>query len=330
MTRSTSMRTRIIALACVVVAAGALIAFLIQYGLNEGSLRDWHVARPPVNGLDLDIIPQTFDPLSETMSTIVRIDAGADFYPNGDTTQPLARGFELSLEPNLDGSAIRFLPGSVLTTSTLRLELSGRVQDYPFDTHRAQLHMRARYLTADGSVVAEPHIPIVGEMQTPEGMTDWELDYQYTAGPADGDDFDAIATFNRSPTTKYAAIFAVLLTITLGTIALLVVWWVVSGRRKAEWGMGTWFAALIFALVSIRLNLPGAPPIGSWIDVVAFFPVQFALMLSLAICVSAWLRQPTDAMVAKAMHPRTVRPVRDAATRRARRSRRRAPGSRDL
>lgn len=54
--------------------------------------------------------------------------------------------------------------------------------------------------------------------------------------------------------------------------------------------MAGWQAALLFALIPLRNFLPGAPPIGAWIDVLVFYWVILALMVSMALFTYTWLR----------------------------------------
>jgi hypothetical protein len=61
--------------------------------------------------------------------------------------------------------------------------------------------------------------------------------------------------------------------------------------------MAGWFAALLFALVPLRTNMPGAPPIGAWLDVAIFYWVELALLIAMAVFIGSWLRYrkpPTD------------------------------------
>jgi len=76
----------------------------------------------------------------------------------------------------------------------------------------------------------------------------------------------------------------------LAVLALLGVRAVALGRRKQEMTMTSWFAAMIFAMLPIRLALPGAPPMGAWIDVLVTFWVFILLMVSLIWWVLIWLR----------------------------------------
>lgn len=54
--------------------------------------------------------------------------------------------------------------------------------------------------------------------------------------------------------------------------------------------MASWQAALLFALIPLRNFLPGAPPIGAWIDALVFYWVILALMVSMALFTYTWLR----------------------------------------
>lgn len=40
----------------------------------------------------------------------------------------------------------------------------------------------------------------------------------------------------------------------------------------------------------MRVNLPGAPPIGAWIDAIVFYWVELAVLASMAAFVIAWFR----------------------------------------
>ena len=86
----------------------------------------------------------------------------------------------------------------------------------------------------------------------------------------------------------------------LAVLALVVAWSVATRRRKLEATLAGWFAALLFAMVPLRTNLPGAPPIGVWIDFLVFLWTLVALMAALAIFIVSWLRytpQPPTAGV---------------------------------
>lgn len=61
-------------------------------------------------------------------------------------------------------------------------------------------------------------------------------------------------------------------------------------KRRPEPTLAGWGAALLFAMVPLRLNMPGAPPIGAWIDFLVFLWVLLLLLVALAGIVWAWLK----------------------------------------
>ena len=87
----------------------------------------------------------------------------------------------------------------------------------------------------------------------------------------------------------FVAIILVLLVV-LANLAMLVPWSAFSGRRPVEPGFAGWIAALLFALIPLRINLPGAPPIGAWIDALVFYWVEVIMLFAMAIFVTAWFR----------------------------------------
>lgn len=80
------------------------------------------------------------------------------------------------------------------------------------------------------------------------------------------------------------------LMVVTATLAWMVARSVAAKRRPIEATMAGWFAALLFALVPLRTNLPGAPPIGAWLDVAVFFWVELALLVAMAVFIGSWLR----------------------------------------
>ena len=76
----------------------------------------------------------------------------------------------------------------------------------------------------------------------------------------------------------------------LAVIAVLVVRAVAKHQRYIDVSLAGWFAALLFANFPLRVNMPGAPPIGVWIDYIVLLWVVVIFMTSLAVFVAAWLR----------------------------------------
>ncbi|MFF8187125.1 DUF4436 family protein [Microbacterium sp. NPDC016588] len=81
-------------------------------------------------------------------------------------------------------------------------------------------------------------------------------------------------------------IFAVFMVIAMWALAVAVAtgaWHVLSRRRGLVWPALGWMAATLFAIAGFRNAAPGSPPIGSFIDYLAFFWAEGVI----AICVFA-------------------------------------------
>jgi hypothetical protein len=121
----------------------------------------------------------------------------------------------------------------------------------------------------------------------------WDI-HSDRSGPetkSGGSDDNATITFwrSRGPLALIAGLCLVL--ITLPALALFVAIEMLLGRRKFQPPFGTWFAAMLFAVVPIRSVLPGNPPPGSWVDEAIVLWVLIALTSAMVIYVFAWWRR---------------------------------------
>jgi hypothetical protein len=53
---------------------------------------------------------------------------------------------------------------------------------------------------------------------------------------------------------------------------------------------GTWYAAMLFAVVPLRNFLPDSPPTGAWIDQTMVIWVLLGLAVAMVIYIVAWYR----------------------------------------
>lgn len=97
-------------------------------------------------------------------------------------------------------------------------------------------------------------------------------------------------TVKRAGGVLAFVLVVLVLMLIVGVLSGLVARSVATRRRPIEATMAGWFAALLFALVPLRTNLPGAPPIGAWIDVAVFFWVEIALLIAMSVFIGSWLR----------------------------------------
>lgn len=97
-------------------------------------------------------------------------------------------------------------------------------------------------------------------------------------------------TVARNGSTMSIVVILLVAMVVVTALAMRVARAVAMRRRKIEATMASWFAALLFAMVPLRTNMPGAPPIGVWIDFLVFLWVLIGLMIALSLFIGSWLR----------------------------------------
>lgn len=136
-------------------------------------------------------------------------------------------------------------------------------------------------------VPGSPHEIKIGMEQAPEGTSGWTENWNIGAL---GSSLWMDTTFKRAGGTLGFVVVVMILMAVLAVAALSVSIRVFRKPGTIEATMASWQAALLFALVPLRNFLPGAPPIGAWIDVLVFYWVILALMFSMALFTYTWLR----------------------------------------
>jgi hypothetical protein len=104
----------------------------------------------------------------------------------------------------------------------------------------------------------------------------------------------AFMKMERAFSTKIIALLVLTLMVILAGLSVVASHDVQAGKRPNTFGMAGWLTGLLFAMPALRALLPGAPPLGSWIDILVFFWVEIATMISLATFVLFWVRQAPD------------------------------------
>jgi hypothetical protein len=186
------------------------------------------------------------------------------FRPSGEIFDGRALTEEVSVVVNdVLGSSVRtFDAGLPMEPTTVVVDMTGSQLRYPFDSYDAEL--------AVGAVVGS------GDDQAP-----LELDLEVGASL---DQFDTAATAERRPNAatvqlelnrRAAVIIWVLFFMGLvWCIAMggaCVAWFIVVFAKDPPMWAFPFFAAILFALPTLRAGLPGTPPYGSLVDWGAFY-----------------------------------------------------------
>jgi hypothetical protein len=290
---------------------------LISYALS-GGVRVDSSAQSVSDGVNLDIAIVEIDPNKGEAKLRAFVIPTGSYVNQFDGT--FTRTVELTSRYQPIGNiSIVFKAGSPLGgTIDFALPLDGNPATYPFDGYffgKAPLIDDDPHLDSSDPANTSPQpLPFVeaaaisGTRRTPvavgvddtDGINGWRQSWSFSH-PTSGDGSEpdtlmALLSLKRGG-GGIAFVCVVLALMTLGVVlAAIVASRVARKQRPIEATMASWFAALLFALVPLRINLPGAPPIGAWIDVAVFYWVVMALMIAMAVFVGSWVkyRKPPD------------------------------------
>ncbi|RFA07035.1 hypothetical protein B7R21_17090 [Subtercola boreus] len=198
----------------------------------------------------------------------------------------------------VDGSKVlTFAKGDALGSSTQSDYAAGIVEEWPFDTYRAELTTFAFTGGGDG------RIAIPTEVCLDDSVPGWQLhtnrvdDTGYSVTTATGDrplpTVEIVAT--RSASTVAFGIVLLGLMAVIPVLVLFVAISAYTGRRQVEATLTSWIGAMLFAVIPLRTFLPGSPPVGSWIDYLVVLWVIVGLVTGLTIYILAWNRWGTRA-----------------------------------
>ncbi|MGW2227639.1 DUF4436 family protein [Streptomyces formicae] len=134
---------------------------------------------------------------------------------------------------------------------------AGSITDYPFDAYDTELEFGA----------------VQGGEAVPVRMTLTNNDALFAAS-VDASAADDAAVFSvgleRSTSVLIFAVFMMAAMWALAIAVLIGAWFLLSRRKGLTWPALGWMAATLFALAAFRNTAPGAPPIGSLLDYIAF------------------------------------------------------------
>lgn len=272
-------RVRLVATAVVVAVALGYLAFAAFYLATRITPAPDAVLvnQAPPGGVSVVFIPQRVDPERENVQGVLRITVDPEIAASDVTVRVF---------PFLDVSQIVVPADQVAYERDATLGVEGEVRTYPFDRYTGRV---------DVSAVAGPEatpLAIEGGVLPINGLTGWNIsvsdDRINTGGLTDS------VSIDRSLTTRMTAIILAVLVLALGVIAIALAWSVAIGRKKPGFREATWLAATIFSVISVRNFMPGAPPIGAYMDSLFIIPAILALFLSMALLVVFWLAREPD------------------------------------
>lgn len=282
---------------------GSFLAFVVIY-LGVNLLYGLSTAKPAVPQIDAPdhavvyLNPISITPAEDRIKVNLLVDPPDRLISNGALNE------ELSIRLPTVPKTITFAAGSKTWGADFDVIASdGSYEKYPVDRYEDAIVLTAttgsngEELSVASDVVIWGKFPgwrvfpTTSREPLPEG---WLTPEERATVPPDYS--IAVVKLARNGSTMTIVVLWLTAMVVLTGLALVVARAVATRRRRIEATMASWFAALLFAMVPLRTNLPGAPPIGVWIDFLVFLWVILGLMVALAVFIGSWLRysRPPD------------------------------------
>jgi hypothetical protein len=275
---------RLATLAAVPVGAGLVLAFSLVLYLTEVGARQVQLHGGTTQPDRLDILAEVVTIDLNRYEMLVRL----AFVPRGALSDAdgmtLARDVVLVVNAASGPSERQLAAGRLPSPTEVKLSFyEGEVADFPFDSHRATLLLAVGSSRSSSwepvpiavEVVAEVHGLAVQAAIIPN--RDGTLAVQFS--------------ITRSWATKgfTLLIMATMWSLALSVLALTVS--VVALGRKLETAILGWLGAMLFAFPALRNAAPGAPPIGTLGDYLAFFWAETIVALCLVLIAVVYIRR---------------------------------------
>jgi hypothetical protein len=284
------------------ILAGTLIGVIALYALVIHSY-DAEGGSSTVGGLGATSEPGIIVTLEPITVNALTDQATLDlsFQPQGgdlvDSSGHLLENTRITINGQSGTQEAKFLAGNTLGMFEVTVGLDGEQVNYPFDVHSGFVSISADTYSkaSDGSTVTTGDLNV--GMQAAGQVSGWDTTMELGEGMIQ-DQF-ATVTFNRSFSTQIFAFVLLALVVALSVFALIVAVMAFTNRRRAEVGLLSWTAALLFALPLLRNYFPYGPPVGASIDIYVYLWVIVMAVVAATLIVVAWLNQNGAALRAE-------------------------------
>jgi hypothetical protein len=200
----------------------------------------------------------------------------------------LTQNLRVDLQSAAGDQEFRFPIGTVASPQTATIGLDGEIAYYPFDSHAGDVSLSADTFQKGADGTPESVAPVYVSVGADGGVSGWAtaVDVQEMPGSS-----SVGITFNRAFSTQIFALMLLVLAVILAAATLIVGFLVASERRRAEIGLMSWTAALLFALPALRTFMPNSPPIGAAIDIYVYLWVMAGAIAAAVVMIVSWVRQ---------------------------------------
>ncbi|APE25706.1 DUF4436 domain-containing protein [Streptomyces venezuelae] len=273
------------ALVLLAVAAAALCGLWLQFGERQDLDTRFTAGGQAPDRIDIDASVQRVDATGrELVLRVLVTPRGALAEAGGiSPTEDLTLQTSSAVRGDLSFPA----HGRIATVEVPVALTGGAVTDYPFDAYETEMEF--------GAVQGGRTVPVRMTLSNRDALFSLAVDTAEVNGAAV---FSAEVARSRS-----VLVFAVFMMLAMWALTVAVL---MGGRHLVRRRMGLtwpalgWMAATLFALAAFRNTAPGAPPIGSLLDYLAFFWAETLI----AFCVTV--------VVVRAVRAEGPPPPRDA------------------
>ncbi|MEU6124067.1 DUF4436 domain-containing protein [Streptomyces sp. NPDC047123] len=237
------------------VAAAAAVGVWLQFGERQDLDTRYRAGSAAPDRVDITASVQRVDAAARELVLRVLVTPRGGLAEAGGVSP--ARTLTLQTSSSIRRDLTYPAHGRIATVDVPVTLTAGSVTDYPFDAYDAALEFGA----------------VQGGEPVPVRMTLSNNDALFSA-VVDASEADGVAVFSvdlaRSTSVLIFAVFMMAAMWALAIAVLIGAWFLVSRRKGLTWPALGWMAATLFALAAFRNTAPGAPPIGSLLDYIAF------------------------------------------------------------
>lgn len=279
------------------VTFGIVVAVVVIYVLTLIAVHLLAKSAPPLPGVELgkfeaeDSVVQVRLEKIDTVAN--RLTVNVLVYPKDSLYDKnlgvLTSDTSVRLYPYNDLGDLQYPVGKAPTQVSTTIEAKGDPGNWPFDSYKTDV-IAADVFTGSG----EHREKTAARVEVTGSLDGWDVSTARAVDPVNmgpNPDNDVIITLQRSKGQLLFDLGICLVLVSLPTLALVVAIPMVLYRTSFLPPFGTWYAAMLFAIVPLRNFLPGSPPPGSWIDQALVIWVLIGLVVAMSLYITAWVRQ---------------------------------------
>jgi hypothetical protein len=285
----------------VVVASGLLLAYLAalfvagsssDYKTDEYLGTDFEQTQTSAT-LNLDIVAVNIN--DNTLDLVVTPELAGELGTSIATGSYVERPISFVFDAYSEQTRWSPNPGEIQGAMPMSLRLAGDVDNYPFDAYEALLFAWVQDTESDTNAIP---LLINDKQEEVAGFSISSSQQAFLSSDTNPESIEAdrasgVASLEWSITRSLGAILIVILMgalIVIGAaVSVLITISILRGKRPPSINSLSWLAAFLFALFSVRSQLPGSPPSGILFDVIVFYPAVLILVLLIAVNVASWV-----------------------------------------